>query len=37
VAGSDDLDVKAQVSEAEWQQRVNLAAGYRLVALLSDN
>jgi len=32
VVGGDHFDVKAQVSEAEWQQRVNLAAGYRLVA-----
>jgi ribulose-5-phosphate 4-epimerase/fuculose-1-phosphate aldolase len=28
----DVLTVKAQVSEAEWEQRVNLAACYRLVA-----
>jgi ribulose-5-phosphate 4-epimerase/fuculose-1-phosphate aldolase len=27
------MDVKAQVSAAEWEQRVNLAACYRLVAL----
>lgn len=31
-AESDALPVRAQVSEAEWQQRVNLAACYRLVA-----
>lgn len=31
-ARSDTLPVRTQVSEAEWQQRVNLAACYRLVA-----
>ena len=32
-ASGSDSDVRAQVSDEEWQARVDLAAAYRLVAL----